>query len=132
MKRNDWWGMLCSFWLAQRDRPREFGVWDCWQAAGESVLVMTGIDHRQAFSRYSSLDEGLKILADRGGAVRILNELFGASKHAAYARRGDILLCDLGEGPAACICFGLRAKTVSEKGTVDIRTLDASAAWTVA
>jgi hypothetical protein len=131
MKVHAWWAQLCTYQFENRTRPREYGTWDCWQFVGGAVLVMTGIDYRPQFPAYRTLEEGVAVLEERGGPVAMLTALFGEPKHVAFAQRGDIVICDLGEGPAAGICFGVDTKTVSPGGIESVPTLRGSLAWAV-
>jgi hypothetical protein len=131
MRLHDWWGRLNAYLLENRTRAREYGVWDCWQLTGGGVLAMTGTDYRAQLPTYATLEEGVAILEAQGGAVAMLTAMFGEAKHVSRAMRGDIVLSDLGEGPAAGICLGVETVTVSPGGMETVPTLKGSAAWTV-
>jgi len=131
MRVHDWWGKLNAWIDENRTREREYGVWDCWQLTGEAILVMTGVDYRERFPKYSTLEEGIRILVAHGGAEAMMTELFGEKKHVAWAQRGDLVLTDLGEGPAGGICLGVQTLTVSPGGIETVPTLSGLAAWTV-
>ncbi len=131
MRLHDWWGKLNAYLEENRPRPREYGVWDCWQLTGGGVLVMTGTDYREQFPSYSTLEEGLAILIDHGGAEAMMTELFGPSKHVSRAMRGDLVLQDLGDGPAGSLCLGVNCVTVSPGGMEMVPTLSGLCAFTV-
>lgn len=131
MRVHDWWGELTTFIRENRHRPREYGVWDCWQFTGAGILVMTGVDYRENFPTYSSLEEGLEILLAHGGAEAMMTELFSEPKHISRAQRGDLVVVDLGEGPAGGLCLGQQTATVSPAGIETVPTLTGLAAWTV-
>ena len=131
MRLHDWWGRLNAYLAENRARPREYGVWDCWQLTGGGVLAMTGTNYRAQLPTYTTLEEGVAILEANGGAVAMLTSMFGEAKHVSRAMRGDIVLSDLGDGPAAGICLGVETVTVSPGGMETVRTLEGSAAWTV-
>lgn len=131
MRVHDWWGKLNAFLIENGARPREYGVWDCWQLTAGGILAMTGIDYRDSFPKYSTVEEGLQILIAHGGAEAMMTELFGPSKHVAFAQRGDVVLNDIGEGPAGGLCLGVDCTTVSPGGTERVPTLSGLAAFTV-
>jgi hypothetical protein len=131
MRTHGWWERLNEYVLAHRDRARNYGTWDCWQFVGGAVLVMTGTDYRERFPRYNSLDEGLRILREAGGEEHFLTEFFGAKKPIAFAQRGDVVIADLGEGIAGCICIGVKSVTVGPDGLDYIDTRSGIAAWAV-
>lgn len=129
MRHPDWWPQLLSFIEEHRSTPRQYGVWDCWQFTGGGVLAMTGIDYRERFPTYTTLEEGIRILADNGGADSMMTGLFGPPKPVAFAQRGYIVVADLGDGPAGGICLGVKSKTVGPDGLDDFDTLSGVAAW---
>lgn len=131
MKLKDWWPKLIEYTQQNKTRAREYGAWDCWQYTAGGVLVMTGIDYRERFPQYASLEEGIRILASHGGAEQMMTELFGPPKPVAFAKRGDIVISDLGEGPAGGICHGIDTWTVSPAGLETVPTLSGIAAWSV-
>jgi hypothetical protein len=131
MRVHDWWGHLNAFILENRGRTREYGIWDCWQFTGAAVLLMTGVDYRERFPSYRSIDEGARILAKHGGAQGMMSELFGPPQHVALAKRGDIVIADLGEGPAGGICLGVNTATVAPAGIEFVPTLSGIASWPI-
>jgi hypothetical protein len=131
VRLHDWWGRLNAFLDENRTRPREYGVWDCWQLTGGGVLAMTGTDYRVSLPAYATLEEGVAILEAQGGPIVMLTAMFGEVKHVSRAMRGDIVLSDLGDGPAAGICLGVDTVTVSPGGMETVPTLEGLAAWTV-
>lgn len=131
MKVEDWWPKLCAYSQEHAKEPRHYGSWDCWQFVGGAVLVMTGVDYRPQFPSYATLEEGVAILDSKGGVAEMLTSFFGAPKPVSFAQRGDIVICDLGEGPAGGICFGVNTMTVSPGGIEPVKTLSGSLAWTV-
>jgi hypothetical protein len=131
MRVHEWWPKLLDFIAENRARPRQYGVWDCWQFTGGGVFIMTDVDYRERFPAYASLVEGARILAERGGAEAMMTELFGPAKHVAFAQRGDIVVVDLGEGLAGGLCLGVETATVSPGGIETVPTLSGAAAWTV-
>jgi hypothetical protein len=131
MKVENWWANLCTYVAENSKKPREYGVWDCWQFVGGAVLVTTGVDHRSKFKPYRTLEEGVAVLEENGGPAAMLTTLFGPAKPVSFAQRGDIVICDLGEGPAAGICFGVDTMTISPAGIESVRTLEGTLAWTV-
>lgn len=131
MKVQDWWPRLIAYTEENKSRRREYGAWDCWQYTAGGVLVQTGVDYRERFPTYSSLEEGFRIILSRHGVEQMITDLFGPPKHVAFAQRGDIVAADLGEGLAGGICFGVHTWTVSPAGLESVPTLSGAAAWTV-
>jgi hypothetical protein len=131
MRVPDSWRKLLDFIEENRKRPREYGVWDCWQFTGAGVLIQTGVDYRLQFPRYSTVEEGARILASNGGAESMMRQMFGEPKHVAFAQRGDVVIADLDEGLAGGICLGVETATVSPEGIERYPTLSGVLAWTI-
>lgn len=112
-------------------RTREYGRFDCWQWVAECVLAITGVDYRERFPAYTTRREGMLIIAEHGGVEAMISEIFGPSKHVCFAQRGDIVVCDLGDGLAGGVCFGVNTWTVSPAGLEPVPTKDGKCAWTV-
>lgn len=100
------------WWLEQAiatARTREFawGTHDCCLFPCDAVLAMTGVDLARGIrGRYRSLRGALRILRSAGGleslAVAIAARHRLAEIAPGLARRGDIVLVDVGTSTAGC------------------------------
>lgn len=131
MKVEMWWEALCEFIEANRDRPLEWGTWDCCQFAAEAVKVMTGEDYRGRFAAYQGQAEALELLAEAGSLEALLVSVLGPSKPVARAKRGDVVAIDGGAGLSAGICLGVMSVAVGVERLQFLRTERAVAAWSV-
>lgn len=114
-----------------RARPQSFGDADCFQFLAEHVIAIIGIEYRDRFPVYSSREEATAILEQFGGAIGLLTSVFGEPKPVSFAQRGDALVCDFGDGPAAAVCLGVYCCAPGPKGLRFEPTLGAIAAWSV-
>lgn len=114
-----------------RARPLSFGDADCFQLLAEHVLAITGVEYRDIFPKYSTRAEAEEILERLGGAVGILTLALGEPKPVSFAQRGDALVCDFGDGPAAAVCLGFHCCAPGPRGLRFEQTLKAIAAWSV-
>ena len=114
-------------------RPRRlmFGVTDCFQFLGAHVLAITGVDYRDRFPKYASREEADAILEQHIGAVGLLTGVFGDPKPVSFAQRGDALVRDFGDGPAAAVCVGVYCCAPGPNGLRFEPTAGAIAAWSV-
>ena len=114
-----------------RSRPMKYGSTDCFQFAGEVVYALTGIDHRPKFGEYSSRAQADAILRNYGGAAGIIASALGDAKPAAFAKRGDLVTADFGDGVTVGVCLGLHICAPGPRGLVFIPAEQALMAWSV-
>jgi hypothetical protein len=127
----DWNQQLADGIERWRSRERVFGQSDCCQFVGDIVFALTGTDHRGQFPAYSDEAGALAILAEQGGMVALLSGIWGEPKPVAFARVGDVVAGDFGEGIGCGICVGVNTATVASSGLQFYPTLAAVAAWSI-
>ena len=96
-RREDWQGELDRLLTAARDRPFEWGKWDCCLFVADAIIAVTGEDVAAGLrARYSSLLEARWILRARFGSASIersvakLFSLAGIREiPPRFAHRGD-------------------------------------------
>lgn len=115
----------------------QWGRTDCCQFVGAVVLAITGEDRRELFAGYNSEMGAGRLLVEHGGMQGLLTHAFGESKPAAFAGRGDIVLCEFGNGlqPAVAdgvICWAPAAHGLGHRRILGDRNYpDAAMAWTI-
>lgn len=114
-----------------RNRALAFGTHDCCQFAAEMVAALTGNEHRAKFPTYSSRREAALILAKHGGMVGLASSVLGEPKPWGRAEKGDVVVADFGDGPAAGVCVGAKCCAPGPKGLVFLSIDKAIAAWSV-
>ena len=116
----------------------EWGRVDCCQFAGAMCFALTGEDRRARFSDYDSEISAALLLAEHGGMQGLLTHAFGESIPAAFAKRGDIVLCEFGSGPqpavvegAMCCAPALTGGLVRRRVIGDPHYPDALMGWSI-
>lgn len=124
--------IMAANFIEWRERPFVWGSWDCLHFACAHVYAMTGVDYRDQFPQYATQEEALAILAGfEGGIVGLITSVLGEPKSAKKAQRGDLVLGDVGMGPASGVCDGAKSFWVGEHGLIARPTSIATLAWTV-
>lgn len=120
------------------DRQFAWGHADCCQFVGEVAAAITGMDRRSVFPAYESEMGAARLLVEHGGMEGLLRHAFGEPKPAAFAQRGDVVLCEFGRGPQPAICVGSHCLAPTEpRGLVTRRIIgdknypDALMAWSI-
>jgi hypothetical protein len=128
---DNWPAVLADKVEEWRGRALDYGHADCFQFAGDVVLALTGLEHRDAFPEYVNRDEATDILREYGGPAGIITSVLGQPKSVGQAMRGDLVVADFGDGPAVGVCLGLHSCTPGIAGLVFVPTNTAISAWTV-
>jgi hypothetical protein len=111
-RKPDWLFRLEATIGGARGREFAWGAHDCCLFPCDVVLAMTGVDLAAGFrGRYRSLRTALRTLESAGGVEGIAEAI--ARKHGleevapGLARRGDVILVDVGTSPSGCCRFEL-------------------------
>lgn len=113
---------------------------NCAFFASDWVARLTGIDpaagYRDGVTSALSAARALAALAPAGGLAEALTAALARwdwpECPPAFARRGDLVSCESGTGPALGLCLGARSAFVGPAGLVYIQTLNARRAWRIA
>jgi hypothetical protein len=116
---------------AWRHRPFRYGESDCCQFVADVVLAISGIDYRARFPRYASESEAYEVLAAHSGAQGLIESVLGPAMAPSFARRGDVVLADFGDGLAAGICLGVQCCAPGARGLTFRPMTFAVAAWSI-
>lgn len=109
----DWERRLHDFIAEHRDRPFEWGQWDCALFATACAAAITGHDAGAAYrGSYDSRAGSAKALRElgQGTLLRTVNASFDV-KPVGLAQRGDLVWCDGSLG----VCMGANALFVGEE-----------------
>lgn len=110
----------------------EYGKTDCLQFCADVVKAITGTDHLDKFPVYDSQLAAAKILVEAGGLRPLISSVLGDEKPAAWAKRGDVVVCvDSNGDQHAGICLGPVWAGPTEAGLIFPPMTKAIAAWTV-
>jgi hypothetical protein len=127
----DWEHRLFAFIAEHRDRPFQWGSWDCALFATACAAEITGEDRAAAFrDRYSDKAGAMQALRDVGSGtlLRTLDSLY-PRKAMPFAGRGDLVWFK------GCVGVCLGADTMfieeGESGLTPIPRALCSKAWSV-
>lgn len=113
-----WEARLLEFVEANRDRPHEWGRWDCLLMTAAAVHAVTGKDHGRGHrGKYRSLASAYRHLHRLGftSPETLLDSLFD-EKPIGFAQRGDLVLCRTDSGNNPGVCMGDFALVVAQAG----------------
>lgn len=120
---------LSAYIEAVRERPFEWGSWDCCHFAAGAVEAMTGENPMLEFLGSYSDEKSARAALKKLGAGTLYHTLltkFGRPRHPSRAQRGDIAYA-VHAGPTLGVCLGQDCAFVGEhgqqKGLVMIPTL---------
>ena len=134
-RREDWPSRLAAALEAARDKPFTWGEHDCGLFAGDCVLAMTDTDPVAAYRGQYTDEEGARatMLALSGGGLRaVWNAALGpAVNNVRFAKRGDVVLVEVGGVEATGIVAGSRVACLSEAGLLMVPAHRIVAAWGV-
>lgn len=134
-RREDWPSRLAAALDAARDKPFRWGEFDCGLFAGDCVLAMTDVDPVAAYRGQYDDEDGARatMLALTGGGLRAVwtAALGPALNNTRFAKRGDVVLVDIGGVEATGIVAGSRVACLSEAGLVMVPAHRIVAAWGV-
>lgn len=137
LKRPGWEAALADTLEAAKRKAFVWGEHDCCLFAADAVVAMSGWDPAEEFrGRYTSKVGAARVMkrAGAGGVEGIIER--GARQRgrpevsAEYTQRGDIVIVDTEDGPAAGVCAGALTAIVRDGvGLEWVPTLRARRAW---
>ena len=134
-RREDWPSRLAAALEAARDKPFRWGKFDCGLFAGDCVLAMTDVDPVALYRGQYTDEDGARatMLALSGGGLRaVWNAALGpAMNNVRFAKRGDVVLVEVGGVEATGIVAGSRVACLSEAGLLMVPAHRIVAAWSV-
>lgn len=108
----------------------EWGKTDCCMFAVGAVKAITGIDYGKDYEHRSKIGAA-KLLSKHGGVEAIATKHLGEPKPAAFAKRGDVVSLDTGDGIALGICVGDKIAAMKEDGLTFLSSARTQKAWSV-
>ena len=106
---------------AAETRPFDWQGWCCADFTADIVLAMTGVDALADYrGKFEDEASAWAALAARDGSLRAAcSRIFGNSRPAAFAQRGDVVLLRGGKGLGVCV--GRAAAFASDDGNGLVR-----------
>ena len=134
----DWPDRLQRTIKQNRDKPFDWGTFDCALFACNVVHDLTGVDFAESFRDSYSDKRGaamaLKAFAPGGlvGTIEKIAEAHGCPEVSIKrARRGDVVLCDQDGMKALGICLGATFAAAGPDGLTFQNMTRAERAWSV-
>lgn len=119
--------------LAAETRPFDWNGWCCADFTADIVRAMTGVDALADYrGHFDDEASAWAALAARDGSLRAAcTRIFGNSRPAAFAQRGDVVLLRGGKGLGVCV--GRIAAFASDDGAGLVRRplIDCSRSFTL-
>jgi hypothetical protein len=129
MRLSNWEAELQRELDAAAGRRFRWGHHDCCQFAALCVRAVCGYEGRLLFPRYRTRREAEQLLEAEGGMRSLLIKALGQPVEVWRARKGDIVLIDMGRGEQPAVCNGVKSYAPGRKGLEPWPTARASAAW---
>ena len=107
MRLPNWPSLLADEIERWRAYQFQWGTTDCCQFAGAAQYRITGVDRRSIFGCYESEFGAARILAEYGGMQGLLTAAWGEPKSVAMAGRGDVVMCEFGQGLQPAVVIGV-------------------------
>jgi len=135
-KRRANWERRLIWWCdGNRERPFEWGVFDCALAAADAVELLTGEDPAAEFrGRYRSAKGALTVIKNSGyGSLEglVTHQIGKPLASPKLAQRGDLVLAELDHGPTLLVCVGAQAFGPGVAGLVPVPMARWTRAWRV-
>lgn len=128
-RSTNWPTFLAEYVEERRSVPFEYGVHDCCRFAAGAVRAITGEDPMASFT-YRNKAQALRLIAADGALEKLLRDTLGPPLESpAFAKRGDVTLADLDNGPTVGIVLGVNAAYAAETGVLLLPTRLARLAW---
>lgn len=128
-RHQDWEAKLNRF--LETVGPFEWGTNDCCMFAVSAVESITGVDHGIKYRGYKTKTGAARRLSTYGGVDGIATLELGEPKNINFAKRGDVVLFDIGNGDSLGVCLGSKIAAVSESGLMFINMSESKKVWSV-
>jgi len=131
-RRHEWPELLAAYVAERRRAPFEWGTHDCCKFAAGAVEAITGENPMHAI-HYTNEIGALRLIAEAGGQLESLVTAFIGQPlpTIAQAKRGDVVLSDLGNGPTVGVCLGATSAYAAPVGLLMHPTAHARLAWRI-
>lgn len=136
---DNWQNNLQSLIEESREKPFDFANWNCAFWVSACVEAVTGFDPTEQYKGQFKTEKQAATLLRKLDKVSTTQELFekhfDEAKPIAFAKMGDIVLCDPADvqldlpadvtlfGMVPGICYGQFSYFVGELGLVEVETL---------
>jgi hypothetical protein len=134
-RREDWPSRLAAALEEARDKPFKWGSHDCGLFAADCVLAMTDTDpaalYRGQYVDEAGARDTLWLISGGGLRAAWTKALGPAMNNVRMAKRGDVVLVEVGGVEATGVVVGSRVACLSEAGLAMVPAHRIVAAWSV-
>jgi hypothetical protein len=134
-RREDWTSRLAAALEEARDKPFKWGSHDCGLFAADCVLAMTDTDpaalYRGQYVDEAGARDTLWLISGGGLRAAWTKALGPAMNNVRMAKRGDVVLVEVGGVEATGVVVGSRVACLSEAGLAMVPAHRIVAAWSV-
>jgi hypothetical protein len=134
-RREDWPSRLAAALEEARDKPFKWGSHDCGLFAADCVLAMTDTDpaalYRGQYVDEAGARDTLWLISGGGLRAAWTKALGPAMNNVRMAKRGDVVLVEVGGVEATGVVVGSRVACLSEAGLAIVPAHRIVAAWSV-
>lgn len=131
MRRGDWPQRLADYIERHRHTEFQWGTHDCCRFAAGAVEAMTDRDPMATFT-YRNEIGAMRLIRQAGSLEVLLHRTLGHPlQTVAEARRGDVVLSDLDNGPTVGIVCGRVSAFAAPVGVLFVPTDKARMAWRI-
>lgn len=128
----DWTSRLDDFIDLRRATPFCWGSQDCCTFAADAVEAITGTDPLEELrGKWKTEKQADSYLKKLGGIGRGVIGKLGKPVPSTFARRGDVVLVEVGEVKALGICLGSIVAAPAPDGLVFVQMVEAHMAWRI-
>lgn len=115
-----------------RDKPFKWGEHDCCTFTCGWLKEYLGKDFMEEFrGMYNDEESANKILSESGGLEALAVRAFGQMRPSGFAKLGDVVIGETGNGIGLGLCAGEVSFFVGAKGLVRVLTVDMLGCWDV-
>lgn len=130
-RRHEWPELLADYIASRRSAPFAWGSHDCCKFAAGAVEAITGENPMHDF-HYGNEIGALRLIAEAGSLDALVTQVLGTPlPSVAQAKRGDVVITDLGNGPTVGVCVGASTAYAAQTGLLLLPTAQARAAWRI-
>lgn len=131
MRRHDWAERMYQVIEDHKAIPFEWGVNDCSRFVARVVDAMTDGDFETRLAeQYHSKATALEFIGSCGSLTAAVSSLLGEAGNG-WARRGDVVLIDGGEGDAVGVCIGGEVVAMGPEGVRVVPGSEIKAVWRI-
>lgn len=131
-RKHEWPELLAEYVTERRKTPFAWGTHDCCKFAAGAVQAIAG-ENPMAEFHYGNEVGAMRLIHEAGGLEVLVTRTLGAPlPSVGQAKRGDVVLAELANGPTVGVCLGVQsAYAAAAGGVLFLPTAGARLAWRI-